>query len=279
MTERAFRFGVVAGQAHSGADWARTARRAEDLGYDVLLVPDTLFTLPPFAALAAAATITTRLRLGTYVLSAPNRTPAQVAWEAKSLQTLSDGRLELGLGGGRPGGERDAIALAGAFGTPGERLRRVADTIGAVRELPEPPPILIAASKPGMLRLAAAQADIVTFGLPPATPYAELARTAVRFREMAGDRAGEVELQFNAAAVAPSVDALPYWLSRQVGGDARAMAAAGGASFLIGSPDEIAEELVRRRGDGFSFVAINSLFMDQFEPILLRLRALTPTAT
>ena len=277
MTERAFRFGVVAAQARSGAEWAGTARKAEQLGYDALLVPDTLFTLAPFAALAAAATATTALRLGTYVLSAPNRTPAQVAWEARTLQTLSDGRLELGIGGGRPSGEADAVALAGGFGTPAERLNRVAESIRAVRDLPEPPPILVAASRPGMLRLAAEQADIVTFGLPPATPFAELARTADRFRELAGSRA--VELQVNVAAVAPTVDALPYWVSRQVGGDARALAAAGAASFLIGSPDEIAGELRRRRAEaGFSYIAINAMFMDQFEPVLARLRTRAPAA-
>ncbi|MEV6299010.1 LLM class flavin-dependent oxidoreductase [Actinoplanes sp. NPDC051861] len=277
MTERAFRFGVIAGQAHSGADWASTARRAEDLGYDILLVPDTLFTLSPFAALAAAGAVTSTLRLGTYVLSAPNRTPAAVAWEAGSLQTLTDGRFELGVGGGRPNGERDAIALAGGFGTPGERLRRVESTITAVRELPVPPPVLVAASKPGMMRLAAARADIVTFGLPPGTPFASLARTASEFREMAGDR--DVELQFNVAGMAASVDALPYWLSRQVGGDARAMAAAGGASFLIGEPGRVAEELwERREAAGFSFIAINAMFMDQFEPVLLALRSSTPAS-
>ncbi|MEU4427668.1 LLM class flavin-dependent oxidoreductase [Actinoplanes sp. NPDC024001] len=277
MTERAFRFGVVAGLAHSGTEWVGIARKAEQLGYDALLVPDTLFTLAPFAALASAAAVTSSLRVGSYVLSAPNRTPAQVAWEARSLQTLSDGRLELGIGGGRPAAEADAVALGGGFGTPGERLRRVAETIRAVRELPEPPPILIAAGKPGMLRLAAEQADMVTFGLPPGVPFAELARMAERFRGMAGDRAGEVELQFNVAAVAPTVDALPYWVSRQVGGDARAMAAAGGASFLIGEPDRIADELRRRRDEaGFSYVAVNAMFMDRFEPVLRRLRTTAP---
>src|ERR1700761_5675740 len=107
MTERDFRFGVVAGRAPTGAAWADLARRSEQLGYDVLLVPDTLHTYEPFAALAAAAAVTTTLRVGTYVLSAPNRAPGLTAWAAESLQAISDGRLELGVGGGRPGAERD----------------------------------------------------------------------------------------------------------------------------------------------------------------------------
>src|SRR5690349_8642176 len=111
MTEREFRFGVVAGTAATGAEWAATARRAEDLGYDTFLVPDTLHTLEPFAALATAATATRTLRVGTYVLSAPNRSAGMVAWQTESLQRLSGGRFELGIGGGRPGAERDAEAL------------------------------------------------------------------------------------------------------------------------------------------------------------------------
>src|SRR3954447_9336784 len=95
MSEREFRFGVVAGKAPSGAEWAATARRAEELGYDTLLVPDTLNTFAPFPALAAAAAATTSLRVGSYVLSAPNRTPGLVTWEAETLQQLSDGRFEL----------------------------------------------------------------------------------------------------------------------------------------------------------------------------------------
>src|SRR4051812_6654241 len=122
MTEREFRFGVVAGSAPSGADWIATARRAEELGYDTLLIPDTLHTFAPFPALAAAAAVTTGLRVGTYVLSAPNRSPGLVAWESEGLQRLSDGRFELGIGGGRPGAERDAAELGGVFGTPADRV-------------------------------------------------------------------------------------------------------------------------------------------------------------
>jgi alkanesulfonate monooxygenase SsuD/methylene tetrahydromethanopterin reductase-like flavin-dependent oxidoreductase (luciferase family) len=271
MTDRAFRFGVVAGQARTGAEWVATARRVEELGYDILLIPDTRFTLAPFPALAAAAAVTTTLHIGTYVLSAPNRSPALVAWEAATLQTLSDGRFELGIGGGRPGGESDAVAVADGYGTPAERVRRVAATIEAVREVPVPPRILVAASRPRMLELAAAEADIVTLGLPPSTMPAELFRTAAELRSRAGDR--PIELLSSIAAVAPTVDAVPYWVSRQVGGDARAMAAAGGAAFLIGDPDTIAAELLRRREEaGFSYVAVNAMFMDAFEPVLNRLR-------
>ncbi len=270
MTERKFRFGVVAGRAANGDEWAATARRAEELGYDTLLVPDTLNTFAPFAALAAAAAVTTTLRVGSYVLSAPNRAPGLVAWEAETLQTLSGGRFELGLGGGRPGAENDAAALGGDFGTPAERLARVADTIAAVRKLPDPPSVLVAASRPRMLRLAAEQADTVALGLPPESTEADLARTA----EILRPRLGSLELHLNVTAVAASPEEVPPWVSRMVGGDPVTMAAAGGIAFLTGTPDEMAGLLRRRRKDfGISYVGVSALFMEQFAPVLTQLRA------
>jgi probable F420-dependent oxidoreductase len=273
MSERAFRFGIVAATAASGAEWVATAKRAEELGYDTLLVPDTLHTLAPFPALAAAAASTRTLRVGTYVLSAPNRSPALVAWESKSLHLLTDGRFELGLGGGRPGADRDAAALGGNFGTPGERLQRVADTIRAVRANGTPgPPIMVAASKPRMLRLAAEQADIVALGLPPQATEQELARVVGTLDRGSLER-GTLELHVNVAAVAESADAVPEWLSRMLGGDPRAMAAAGGFAFLLGTPAEIAAVLRRRRAElGISYIGVSALFMEQFAPVIARLR-------
>jgi probable F420-dependent oxidoreductase len=274
MTERDFRFGVVAGSAASGARWAATARRAEDLGYDTLLVPDTVHTYAPFAALAAAAAVTERLRVGTYVLSAPNRAPGLVAWEADSLGKLSDGRFELGLGGGRPGAEQDAAQVGGAWGTPAERIARVRETVAAVRALAAPPPVLIAASRPRMMRVAAELADTVALGLPPGATEAELARAVDTLREAAGGRYAELELHLNVAAVAEDADGVPQFVSRMVGGDAREMAAAGGIAFLLGSAERMAGVLRRRRAElGVSYIGVSSLFLEQFAPVIEILRS------
>lgn len=273
MTEREFRFGVVAGRAPSGADWAAMARRAEGLGYDTLLVPDTRNTLAPFPALAAAAAATTTLHVGTYVLSVPNRSPGLVAWEAESLQLLSDGRFELGLGGGRPGAERDAAAVGADFGTPGDRLARVAEIIDAVGKIDQPPRILIAASKPRMLRLAAERADTVALGLPPQTTEPELARTVQALLEAAGDRAADLELHLNVAAVAADPASLPSYLERMVGGDPRAVAESGAISLLTGSPGRIADLLCRRREEfDVSYLAVNGQFMEQFAEVIAVLK-------
>lgn len=264
-----FRFGVVAGTARTGAEWITTAQRAEQLGYDTLLVPDTVHTLAPFAALAAAAAGTDRLRLGTYVLSVANRSPGLVAWESQSLHLLSGGRFELGLGGGRPGAEHDAAALGADFGSPGRRLQRVAETIRAVRAQPDSPAVLVAASRPRMLRLAAEQADIVALGLAPQSSEEELAGMVAQLRGFGGSP----EVHLNVTAVAETAGAVPEWVGRMVGGDARAMAAAGGVAFLLGDPPGMAETLRRRRDDlGITYIGVNAMFMDAFAPVITELR-------
>lgn len=282
MTDRRFRFGVVAGLARTSAEWTATARRAEELGYATLLVPDTLGTLSPFSALAAAATSTRTLRVGTYVLSAPNRTPGMVAWETASLDLLSGGRFELGLGGGRPNAAADAATLGVDFGTPSDRVQRLVETIRAVKHLapaagPRPvqqprPPILVAASGPRVLRFAAQEADIVALGLPPDTPPEQLAATAAKLRAYAGDRFDALEVHLNLVAVAESPDHVPDWVSRMVGGDPRAMAANGGVAFLTGTPAAMIETLRRRRDElAISYIAVNAMFMEQLAPIVEQL--------
>jgi probable F420-dependent oxidoreductase len=277
MTDHRFRFGVVAGLARNAQAWAATAARAEELGYRTLLVPDTLGTLSPFSALAAAAATTRTLRLGTYVLSAANRTPGMVAWETASLDLLSGGRFELGLGGGRPGAESDAARIGVDFGSPSQRLQRVADTIRAVkqadatplRSVQQPhPPILVAASQPRMLRLAAEQADIVALGLRPDTTYNGLAGMVGQLRTFAGDRFDALELHLNLAAVAGSPDGIPDWVSRMVDGDPRQMAAAGGIAFLTGTPTQMIDTLRRRRDElAISYIAVSAMFMEALAPI------------
>ena len=134
--ERRFRFGAVAGFGRSGQEWAANARRIEQLGFSTLLCPDGTGTFAPFQALSAAAAVTSTLRLGTYVLASPLRTPGEVAWESASLDVLSGGRFELGLGAGRPDAERDAARLGVPFAAPGERIRRIEQTsAGGARSL------------------------------------------------------------------------------------------------------------------------------------------------
>ncbi len=121
-----FRFGVSVRSARSWAEWADKARKLEDLGYSVLAVPDHLTDLlAPMPALVGAAAATKRLRVGTMVLNNDFRHPVLTAREGATLDFLTDGRLELGLGAGHMKSEYDQAGLAFDPGaTRVERLGR-----------------------------------------------------------------------------------------------------------------------------------------------------------
>ncbi|MGN9845037.1 TIGR03621 family F420-dependent LLM class oxidoreductase [Nonomuraea sp. H19] len=188
---RPFRFGAVVREAESGKAWAEKARRLEGAGFDVLLVPDHLVgpRFAPIAALTAAACATERLRVGTLVFANDFRHPAVLAKEAATLDLLSDGRLEVGIGTGwmardyagagmtleapgvRVGRLREAIAVLkglwgdGPFGFEGEHYR-----IDGLDQRPKPvqrphPPLVLGGGGPRVLRLAAEQADVVNIGM------------------------------------------------------------------------------------------------------------------
>src|SRR5262245_14038006 len=108
-----FRFGVSVRTIESAAGWTALARKLEALGYATLNVPDHLTArLAPMPALAIAAGVTTRLRLGTLVLNNDFRHPVLVAREAATLDVLSGGRAELGLGAGYARAEYEEVGLA-----------------------------------------------------------------------------------------------------------------------------------------------------------------------
>src|ERR687894_250460 len=97
---RPFRFGVQVPRIADPDAWFSTAKRAEQDGYSTLLIPDHVGRLSTFPALMAAAGVTERIRLGTYVLNQDFRPPAVLAQEASTAHLLTNGRLELGVGAG-----------------------------------------------------------------------------------------------------------------------------------------------------------------------------------
>jgi probable F420-dependent oxidoreductase len=266
MSDHAFRFGVTAAAVGAVSEWTAVARRAEDLGYATLLVPDTTHTPAPFPALAAAAAATATLRVGTWVLCDPLRNPRQLSWEAASLQTLCGGRFELGIGAGRPDAAADAEALRVRFGTPGERLARLRETVTLLRERLPDTTLLIAAAGPRLLQLAAQTADIVAFGWPPQTDVAAARERTERVRAAAGDR--DVELACGLIAVGSGDQP---WLAR-MGLTAGELAAAGAITVLAGSAAEMADELQRRRDAlGLSYITVPATVIDEFAPVVERL--------
>src|SRR5437773_2000291 len=129
-----FRFGVNLAHARSRVDWQEMARKVEALGYDTLTVPDHLTDLiAPMPALVSAAEATTRLRVGTNVLNNDLRHPVLVAREAASVDLLSDGRLQLGLGAGSIKSEYDEVGLS--FDRGATRVERLAEAVTIIKGL------------------------------------------------------------------------------------------------------------------------------------------------
>src|SRR5688500_1324264 len=124
-----FRFGVQAGgPIGSRAEWVDVARRVEELGYSALTIPDHFDDqLAPTVALMAAADATTTLRLGALVWCNDYRHPVVLAKETATLDLLSDGRLELGLGAGWMRTDYDHAGLA--YDSPGTRIDRMLEAI------------------------------------------------------------------------------------------------------------------------------------------------------
>lgn len=168
-----------------GRSWTELARRCEDAGLRALLVSDHPGSGPsPFVALAAAASVTTTLRLGSYVLNAGVRDPLLIAADVATLDVVSDGRAEVGIGGGHTPAEWEmtgrtrppAAQRVQHLMTVGAAVRALldgesvlADTLGALRDvtLDEPRPVqeriplLIGGNNPELLAWAGQHADAV----------------------------------------------------------------------------------------------------------------------
>ena len=266
-TQRPFRFGVVTGQSQTGAAWLSTARTVEALGYQTLLLPDTARTPSPFPALAAAAAVTSTLTVGTWVLAAPLRTPAAVARDTATLQLLSAGRFELGMGTGRPDAALEAQHLGQQWGTARDRLRRLLETVTAVREHVLPMPrIVVAAAGPRALT-AGHDADTVALALPPIASVHDVGRVADLART--GGRDPELALQMSGVA-----GHLVTYLTRQGLTPDDLTAAAG---VLDGDTDAMAHTLVELRSHtGVSYITIAAEHAELFAPVA---HALTTTQT
>ncbi len=258
MTTRPFRFGVVAGRPSSGADWLAAARGVEAFGYDTLLLPDTTFTPSPFPALAAAAAATSSLRVGTWVLAAPFRTPAVVVRETSALQLLSGGRFELGIGTGRPDAAAEAQLLGQEWGSVGDRITRLVETVAAVRAQVSPVPRVAIAAVGRRILSAEHHADTVALALPP--------DASIEQAEQVGDlaRAGgdDPELALQMSGVGGR---LVGHLARQ-GFDPEGLR--GAAGVLDGDADEMAGTLLDlRRRTGISYVCVAAEHAETFASV------------
>ncbi|MFF7353616.1 MULTISPECIES: LLM class F420-dependent oxidoreductase [Streptomyces] len=289
---RPFRFGVNLLTPAPAAEWRAKCRRAEELGYDVILVPDHLGMAAPFPALVAAAEATERPRLGTFVLNAGFWNPALLAREVATTDALTGGRLELGLGTGYVPAEHETAGLP--YGSPGERvdhLRRTVAELGRLLGSPEHQPrpaqsrvpLLIGANGDRMLRLTAEHADIAAFtgARPGKTPgdlepltADELDERVARHRQLAADRAEPAELNLLLQLVAVTDDPEPVLkplLERQsqlTVDDALAL------PIVLAGPleDVVARVRAQRERFGFSYLTVLEPYMEAFAPVMERLR-------
>jgi probable F420-dependent oxidoreductase len=303
---RTFRFAVTASHAGSGEAWVALARRAEELGYGALLVPDHLSQqLSPIAAIATAAAATSSLRVGGFVFANDFRHPLMLAREAATLDLLSNGRLELGLGAGWR--TSDYRQLGMPYDAPGRRIDRLVESsmlvkrllagetvthagphyqLGAARVWPRPiqrphPPIIMGGGGPRMLRLAAREADIVGFipqfsqrGRPILTDVGEAAldRKVAIVREAAGDRFERLELNLfivDAGMVGSGQSAPRTMLAAAKAGT---VGLAGSPYFLYGTLPALRERLERRRErTTISYYAIRQGSMEAMAPLVAAL--------
>jgi len=309
--DRKFRFAAQLSKAPDGSahSWATQARKAEDLGYSALLMPDHFGDqLAPVPALAAVAAATTTLRMGSLVFGNDYRHPFVLAKEAATLDVLSDGRFEMSLGAGWMRTDYDEAGLA--YDHPAVRVARFEEAVKVVQGLlrtdgpfnfhgehyevlghtltPRPvqqpgPPLIIGGGGKRVLSFAARQADVVSINvnLREGTSGAETAADATPERtrtkigwvkEAAGDRFADLELNSLIGFVMVTDDAAG--LAGQMG-PAFGIDAADALHVplaLIGTLDEMVEELEWRRAEyGISYWSIESDAWETLGPVVAKL--------
>ena len=292
---RPFRFGVVAPQANSAAEWRELATRAEALGYASLMLPDTTGPiLAPFSALGVAAGCTSTLHVGNWVLANDFRNPVLVAREAATLDLLSDGRFELGLGAGR--GDNDYASFGLEPVADGVRLRRLGEALQIMRRLfagervtfegdyynirnaslypplARPLPILMAAAGPKAISLAGQHADIVALG---SGTREHLSQQIEGLAAAAGERFDQIELagivwlvpENNPAAAQTTAAML-----RRFGLDLETAIANKAPNVLVGSTEGMIEQIQERRERfGLSYTVVGVQNAETFAPVVQRL--------
>ena len=303
-----FRFGIQCRGPADGPGWRALAAKVEDLGWSTLTVADHLDdALAPIPALTAAADATSTLRIGTMVLANDYRHPVVVAKEAATIDLLSSGRFELGIGAGWTTADYEMAGFP--LERAGVRIARLDDAVQVIRGLwadgpcsfagehyaiagldglPKPmrpggPPIVIGGGGEKILRLAARSADIVAInvnlaagviderafpdGIPEATD-----RKLGWIRESAGDRFEALELQVRVhlAMVTGDRDTVIEEMAPAFG--LTPDQADQTPHALIGTAEQICDQLIERRERwGISYLGLSGDQLDAFAPVVARL--------
>jgi probable F420-dependent oxidoreductase len=305
---------VIAETFVTARAWLDLACATERLGYDTLLIRDHFVEEPfghqfaPFTALMAAAMVTRDLRLGTLVIDNDYRHPAVLAKDVATLDLLSSGRLELGLGAGWLREEYERTGMA--FDPAGTRISRLEESVRVLRGLlagdavslqgahyqldglenfPRSAqarvPLLIGGGSPRILRLAGLEADIV--GILTTSVASGVVKNdpdgrrsdAVRERltwvcEGAGERFSEIELSLVGSAIITDDRAAvtDRYIHQQGWSGVEREDVWDMPSVLIGTVDHICEQIIATRDQlGISYVIVSDRVKDDFAPVVERL--------
>ena len=302
---RPFRFGVQASSAKTRAEWVDLALRTEGQGYSCLTMPDHYDEqMAPVPALMTAANVTTTLRVGALVWDNDYKHPAVLAKELATMDVLSDGRLELGIGAGwlisdyeQMGIPYDSAKIRidrfvegikvikgamaqGPFSFSGEHY-----TITGYNGTPKPiqapcPPILIGGGGKRVLSIAAREADIIginaTMSAGVVGPDAISTMTAAAVDEKvdivrvaAGARLADIEMNVRAFLVTITDDAAgaAAGIATMIGVEQKMVEETPFA--LVGPPSKLIEDLLARRERwGFSYIIVGAEDIDSFAPVV-----------
>jgi probable F420-dependent oxidoreductase len=273
VVAKAFRFGVGIRAVKSRVALQEEARRLEDVGFDVLHVPDHLGAPAPFPALTAIAQATTTARVGTYVLNACFYKPALLARDVASLDLLSDGRFDAGLGAGYVREEFEAAELP----FPGARARveYLEHITTYLKEHHPSVPVLIAGAGDRLLTIAAQHADII--GLTGASPRSSgdpLAERVEFVRNAAGERFAGLELNLAITAVSPIDGGKPdLSMARRYAPELSEQKLLELPTVLSGSTQTIADKMRAYRDNyGVTSYTVQENHVDSFAKVIAELR-------
>ena len=308
MVNKPFRFGLSIGGA-GREEFVESVRRAEDGGFDTIWAPDHMDDrLAVFPMLAMAAEVSSSLRIASMVVANDLRNPVLLARDTATIDILSGGRFELGIGTGWIESHYEAVGIP--YEGPGVRVARLEEAISVVKgcwsgapfdyegryyrvkgaTCPQPaqqprPPIFIGGARPRLLRIAGREADIVgisplranaigfeRFGEDLATSGSRIRAQTEWIREGAGGRFKSIELSLMPHVVVLTDDA---------DGAAAELASETGTTpgevlesphILLGSRDRIADTLVERRERyGVSYIVFGGTDFEAITPVVERL--------
>src|SRR5271163_1064947 len=259
MTTRPIKLGLALLSQGPVSEMVDQARRAESIGFEVILLPDHLGFTAPLVPLVAIAQAAPTVQVSNLVLNAAFYRPALLARDLASVDSATGGRLIVSLGTGYV--EEEFVTAGLPFPSPGERVKRLTEQVTEIRRLLSdpghiPPPIMVAGAGDKLLTMAAQQADIVA--IASMGTEADLAERVAFVKAQAGARAEDIELSFGFFQVSMD-DPSDLSILKLVAPDANESEMRQWTTLLDGTVDEAAERIHRLHNDlGISYFTINA---------------------